>query len=122
MITTALVRGQRRLGQVGDFEVFVEDQAEGGVSVRRLVALRLLEQLAELSCGGGLVGARLPEAALLASDRVGPGVDTHAECPAGQPLNVSAPGLGHDGYDNSIGASVPLYVPRRFRNLFELSL
>jgi hypothetical protein len=60
----ALMGRQRGLSQVGDFEVLVEDQAERGVPVRHLVALRLPEHPAECGGGGCLVGACLPEAAL----------------------------------------------------------
>jgi hypothetical protein len=93
----ALMGRQRGLSQVGDFEILVEDHAEGDVPVRHLVALRLPEHRAERGGGGCLVGAGLPEAALLAGDRIGPGVDPDAECAAGQPLDVAASGLGHDG-------------------------
>ncbi len=77
------------------------------------MALRLLEQPAKRGRRGGLVGARLPEAALLAGDRIGPGVDAYTERPAGQPLNVAALGLGHDGTITRTDSPVPQAVPRR---------
>ena len=86
------------------------------------MALRLFEQPAERGGGGCLVGARLPEAALLAGDRIGSGVDADAERAAGQPLNVAAPGLGQDGTITRSGVSVPRFVPRQLFDSFELSL
>src|SRR5262245_7443374 len=111
---------QRGLGEVGDFEVLVQDQAEGGIAVRRLVALRLFEQPGERGGGGYLVWACLPEASLLAGDRIASGVDADAERAAGQPLNVTASGLGHDGTITRFGVSVPRSVPRPLFDAFEL--
>ena len=47
--------------------------------------------------GGGLVGAGLPEQALLAGDRVGSRVDLDPERATGQLLYVTFAGPGHEG-------------------------
>jgi hypothetical protein len=61
----------------------------------------------------------IPEAALLAGDWIGSGVDAYTERPAGQPLNVAALGLGHDGTITRTDSPVPQAVPRRSSDSFD---
>jgi hypothetical protein len=60
-------------------------------------AIGLVQQAARRGCGGCLVRAGFPQAARLAGDWVGSGVNVHAERPAGQLFDVAAGGVGHGG-------------------------
>lgn len=85
----ALVSGQGGFSEVGDLEVLVEDQAEGGIPDRCLLALGLGEQPAEGGGGRSFVRAGLFEPPRLAGYRVCAGVDVYPERSAGQVLNVT---------------------------------
>jgi hypothetical protein len=83
--------------QIGDFQVLVEGLAERRGPVGEPAAVGLVQQAAQHSCGGRLVGAGLPETAHSAGDGIGAGVDVHAKGPAGQLLDVASDGVGHGG-------------------------
>jgi hypothetical protein len=81
--------------QVGDFQVLVEGLAQRRGTVGEPATVSLIQQAAERGGGGRLVRAGLPQAARAAGDRVGSGVDVHAERAAGELLDVAADGVGH---------------------------
>ena len=89
--------GQGGFGEVGDLEVLVEDQAEGGIPDRCLLALGLGEQPAEGGRRRSFVRAGLFEAPRLAGYWVYPSVDMYPEGSTGQVLYVTFGGDGHDG-------------------------
>ena len=107
-----LVRLPGRQVPVGDFDIPVHQLRHGGVRLGLAASRGLLEQLAELDLRGpfGLTG--LPQADLPTRQRISPGVDTYAERAAGELLNVTACGLGHDSTITRLGISVPQPVPR----------
>lgn len=97
---------------VGDLGVPVHQLRYGGVRLRLAASRGLLEQPAEFDLRGPLRLAGPPQADLPTCQRVGPGVDTYAERTAGQLLNVTASGLGHDSTVTRPGVFVPQSVPR----------
>src|SRR6266704_3603833 len=107
-----LVRLPGRQVPVGDLGVPIHQLRHGGVRLGLAPRRGLLEQLAEFDLRGpfGLTG--LPQADLPARQRISPGVDTYAERTAGELLNVTACGLGHDSTLTRLGVSVPQPVPR----------
>ena len=107
-----LVRLPGRQVPVGDLGVPIHQLRHGGVGLGLAASRGLLEQLAELDLRGpfGLTG--LPQADLPTRQRISPGVDTYAERTAGELLNVTACGLGHDSTITPLGVSVPQPVPR----------
>ena len=93
----ALMRLFGRDLQIGDFQVLVEGLAERRGPVREPATVSLIQQSPERRGGGRLVRAGLLETAGPAGDRVGSGVDVHAERSAWELLDVAAEGVGHDG-------------------------
>ena len=94
----------------------------GGLPVGEVVAVGLGEQLAERRGGGGFVGAGLLEAARLAGDRVGSGVDGDPEGPAGKLLDVASGGGGHESTvtrNTGIRSTRPIVGVRIMRSTWE---